>query len=89
MGVIDFGDMCAGDPATDLAGGFLTLPFESIDGFFATYGPVDRATMQRTLGWAIHFGLMFILLGESDELTYGAIGYRGLENALAYAKRRG
>jgi aminoglycoside phosphotransferase (APT) family kinase protein len=87
VGVIDFGDMCAGDPATDLAGGFLTLPFESIDGFFAAYGPVDDATIQRTLGWAVHFGLMFVLLGESDEPTYGPIGYRGIVNALAYAKR--
>jgi aminoglycoside phosphotransferase (APT) family kinase protein len=86
VGVIDFGDMCAGDPATDLAGGFLTLPFESIDQFFAAYGPVDDATIQRTLGWAIHFGLMFILLGASDEPTYGPMGYRGIENALAYAR---
>jgi aminoglycoside phosphotransferase (APT) family kinase protein len=89
VGVIDFGDMCAGDPATDLAGGFLSLPFESIDGFIHAYGAVDGATIQRTLGWAIHFGLMFILLGESDEPTYGNIGHRAIENALAYAKRRG
>jgi aminoglycoside phosphotransferase (APT) family kinase protein len=88
VGVIDFGDMCAGDPATDLAGNFLTLPFESIDDFFGAYGPVDDATLVRTLGWAVHFGLMFVLLGASDEPTYGPIGQRAIENALAYSIRR-
>jgi aminoglycoside phosphotransferase (APT) family kinase protein len=89
VGVVDFGDMCAGDPATDLAGGFLTLPFDAIDEFFAAYGPVDDATIQRTTGWAVHFGLMFVLLGESDEPTYGAIGHRAVENAIAFDLRRG
>jgi len=87
VGVIDFGDICAGDRATDLAGGFLSLPFESIDEFFAAYGPIDDATIRRTLGWAVHFGLMFILLGDSDEPTYGPMGVRAIENALAFAKR--
>ena len=34
VGVIDFGDLCAGDPATDLAGGFLALPLARIDEYF-------------------------------------------------------
>ena len=85
VGVIDFGDLCAGDPATDLAGGFLSLPIDSIDGFLRAYGEIDDATIRRTLGWAVHFGLMFILLGESDEPTYGPIGYRAIENALGFA----
>jgi aminoglycoside phosphotransferase (APT) family kinase protein len=86
VGVIDFGDLCAGDPATDLAGGFLALPLESIDDFLRSYGTIDDALMQRTLGWAIHFGLMFVLLGQSDEPTYGRIGHRAISNALAFAQ---
>jgi aminoglycoside phosphotransferase (APT) family kinase protein len=86
VGVIDFGDLCAGDPATDLAGGFLAFPFDSIDDYFAAYGALDDATLRRTLGWAVHFGLMFILLGESDELTYGPLGLAAIENALAFAR---
>jgi aminoglycoside phosphotransferase (APT) family kinase protein len=86
VGVIDFGDLCAGDPATDLAGGFLALPLESIDGFLRSCGSIDEATIQRTLGWAVHFGLMFILLGESDEPSYGPIGHRAIKNALAFAR---
>ena len=84
VGVIDFGDLCAGDPATDLAAGFLALPFESLGEFFSAYGPVDHATIRRTLGWAVHFGLMFVLLGQSDEPTYEPIGYRAIENAAAF-----
>jgi aminoglycoside phosphotransferase (APT) family kinase protein len=84
VGVIDFGDLCAGDPATDLAGGFLALPYESLGAFFDAYGTVDEATLRRTLGWAVHFGLMFVLLGQSDEPTYGPMGYRAIENAAAF-----
>ena len=86
-GVIDFGDLCAGDPATDLAGGLLALPRESLEEFFRAYGATDDATIRRTLGWAVHFGLMFVLLGESDEPTYGPIGHRAIENAVAFARR--
>jgi len=85
VGVIDFGDMCAGDPATDLAGGLLSLPYESLDEFFRAYGTLGDAMLRRTLGWAVHFGLMFVLLGESDEPSYGPIGYRAIENAVAFA----
>ena len=84
VGVIDFGDMCAGDPATDLAGGLLALPFEALEEYFRAYGAIDDATLRRTLGWAVHFGLMFVLL-ESDEPTYGPIGRRAIENAVVLA----
>jgi len=86
VGVIDFGDLCAGEPATDLAGGFLTLPLASVETFLRAYGSVDHATIRRTLGWALHFGLMFILLGQSDEPTYGPIGHRAISNALVFAR---
>jgi aminoglycoside phosphotransferase (APT) family kinase protein len=85
VGVIDFGDLCAGDPATDLAGGFLALPTEALDTFLHAYGDPDDATIRRTLGWAVHFGLMFLLLGESDEPTYGPIGRRAIANAVDYS----
>jgi aminoglycoside phosphotransferase (APT) family kinase protein len=85
-GVIDFGDLCGGDPATDIAGGFLTLPFDALDDYLDAYGPLDGATLERTLGWALHFGLMFLSLGLSGEQTYGPIGALAIDNALAYAK---
>jgi aminoglycoside phosphotransferase (APT) family kinase protein len=84
VGVIDFGDLCAGDPATDLAGAFLSLSLGTLEEFFDEYGDVDDATKQRTLGWAVHFGLMFMLLGKSDEPSYGPIGRRAIENAINF-----
>ncbi len=86
IGVIDFGDLCAGDPATDLAGALLSIPYDFLGEFFDAYGTVDLATMRRTLGWAIHFGLMFTLLGIKDEPTYAPIGRRALTNALALSQ---
>jgi aminoglycoside phosphotransferase (APT) family kinase protein len=51
-GVIDFGDLCAGDPAYDLSAAWLLLPDH--DQFFATYQPaLDEATMRRARGWAM------------------------------------
>ena len=44
MGVVDVGDHCAGEPATDLAGGLLTLPFDALPDFLDAYGPVDQPT---------------------------------------------
>ena len=86
MGVIDFGDLCAGDPATDLAGALMSLPYESLGEFFDAYGGVDVATKQRMLGWAVHFGLMFTLLGMNDEPSYGPIGHRAIENAVRVSR---
>jgi len=89
VGVVDFGDLCAGDPATDLAGGFLALPLETLDDYLRAYGAIDDATLQRILGWAVHFGLMFILLGASDDPTYGPLGRMAVDNAVAFARELG
>jgi aminoglycoside phosphotransferase (APT) family kinase protein len=86
VGVIDFGDLCAGDPATDLAGALMSLPFESIEEFFDAYGAVDLATKRRTLGWTVHFGLMFTLLGINSEPSYGPIGRRAIDNARTFSR---
>ena len=86
VGILDFGDLCAGDPATDLAGALLSLPFEALHNFFTSYGEVDGATLRRTIGWALHFGVMFILLGASNEVTYGPIGFRAIENSVVLAQ---
>jgi aminoglycoside phosphotransferase (APT) family kinase protein len=54
-GVIDFGDLCAGDPALDLAASWILLPdHEAIERFQAAYRPVmDDATWRRARGWAV------------------------------------
>lgn len=43
-GVIDWGDVHAGDPATDLTIGYSFLPPRARDAFFRAYGPADERT---------------------------------------------
>lgn len=54
--VIDFGDLCAGDPAGDLSGGWLLLPAEHHDRFRRAAGGsevLDADTWQRARAWAL------------------------------------
>jgi aminoglycoside phosphotransferase (APT) family kinase protein len=85
VGVVDFGDLCAGDPATDLAGGLMSLPFEALEEFFDTYGGIDNATIWRTIGWAVHFGVLFASLGVVSRPSYLALGQLSLDNAARLA----
>ena len=85
VGVVDFGDLCTGDPATDLAGGLLSLPLCALDEFFHNYGVADDSMIQRTIGWAAHFGVLMTALGLVSRPSYLAPGLRALENATALA----
>ncbi|MEV6293870.1 aminoglycoside phosphotransferase family protein [Streptomyces sp. NPDC051896] len=65
-GVIDFGDLCAGDPACDLAAAWLLLPDGAADRFHAAYEPTpDAATLRRARGWAALKALACLLIGEA------------------------
>ncbi|HEY5267486.1 MAG TPA: aminoglycoside phosphotransferase family protein [Acidimicrobiales bacterium] len=86
VGVVDFGDLCAGDPATDLAGGLMSLPYVALGEFFDTYKTCDDATLRRTIGWAVLFGVFFVSLGISDRPSYLSIGTLALANAAQLAK---
>ena len=80
--VIDFGDICRGDPATDLAGAWMLLPASSMDRFHAAYGAVDDALAKRTLGWAVLFGLMLLGIGLGGRPTYEAVGRSTLDKVI-------
>ncbi|SCG64676.1 aminoglycoside phosphotransferase family protein [Micromonospora humi] len=65
-GVIDFGDLCVGDPAYDLAAAWLLLPGGAVDDFHAAYRPApDAATVRRARGWAAARALGGILIGDN------------------------
>jgi aminoglycoside phosphotransferase (APT) family kinase protein len=65
-GVIDFGDMCAGDPAHDLAAGWILLPGDAISRFHMAYRPApDTATLRRARGWAVLRALAGVLIGDA------------------------
>jgi aminoglycoside phosphotransferase (APT) family kinase protein len=57
-GVLDWGDLCAGDAATDLAAAWLLLPSWARGTFVAAYADDDPAAAARARGWAVLFALM-------------------------------
>jgi aminoglycoside phosphotransferase (APT) family kinase protein len=91
-GVIDFGEMCAGDPATDLAAAWLLLPAGTAARFFDAYANADEATIRRAQGWAVWQALGLIAVGQKWEQglpggkqTWGPAGWAALERLLAYS----
>ncbi|MFE8990694.1 phosphotransferase [Streptomyces collinus] len=46
-GIVDLGDLCAGDPAADLAAAWQLLPQGADADFFGAYGETTKATVHR------------------------------------------
>jgi aminoglycoside phosphotransferase (APT) family kinase protein len=70
-GVVDFSDLTAGDPATDLSLLWMWFPAaerararQAIDGDPARY---DEATWMRARGWALAIGIAVMALGGDDD----------------------
>jgi aminoglycoside phosphotransferase (APT) family kinase protein len=88
-GVIDFGDMAVGDPATDLAAAWVLLPDGAAERFFDVYAVADEATIARARGWAAWKALGLISVGDAGDRglpggkpTWGPAGRRTLERLL-------
>ncbi|MFE3793025.1 aminoglycoside phosphotransferase family protein [Nocardia tengchongensis] len=89
-GILDFGDMCAGDPATDLSAAWILLPTDTAPLFFDAYPAADEATITRARGWAILRALSLISIGRNGRLgllggkpTWEPAGYAALDRVLA------
>jgi aminoglycoside phosphotransferase (APT) family kinase protein len=90
-GVVDFGDLCAGDPACDLAACWSLLPDEAIDRFYQSYSPaVDAATRRRARGWAVCKALVCLLVGDAGvhgrpggKATWGPPAEASLQRLIA------
>jgi aminoglycoside phosphotransferase (APT) family kinase protein len=88
-GVIDFGELCAGDPATDLSAAWILLPAGAADRFFDAYADADEATVARARGWAVLRALHLISIGRNGRLglpggkpTWEPAGRAALDRAL-------
>jgi aminoglycoside phosphotransferase (APT) family kinase protein len=81
--VIDFGDVCAGDPASDLAAAWMLLPADAMPAFARSYGGIDAHLETRARGWTVLLGLMLLAIGLDDRPTYAPIGRRALARAIA------
>jgi aminoglycoside phosphotransferase (APT) family kinase protein len=66
-GVIDFGDLGVGDPATDLAAAWVLLPDGAAERFFEVYALADDAMITRARGWAAGRALALIAVGEAGD----------------------
>jgi aminoglycoside phosphotransferase (APT) family kinase protein len=83
--VIDFGDLAAGDPATDLAVMWMLLPSEVRQAFLsAARGPFntcDEHTEIRARGWALALGLSWLSTSRNDEVM-GEIARTAIDAVL-------
>ncbi|KOV92304.1 aminoglycoside phosphotransferase family protein [Streptomyces sp. NRRL B-3648] len=94
-GVIDFGDLFAGDPAFDLAAAWILLPDGAIDRFHATYRPgPDAATLRRARGWAVLRALACLHIGHAGvhgrpggKPTWGPPAHAALRRLTATVRR--
>lgn len=81
-GVIDFGDITAGDPATDLSIAWMLFPPDLRTQFRDSYGGADDETWRRARGWALSLGTAY-LAHSADNPTMGRIGERTMQRVLA------
>ena len=58
--VLDWGDMTAGDAATDLAAVWWLFDLDAHIEFWSAYGEINAATWHRARAWAAVFGLSFL-----------------------------
>ncbi|MEQ1756760.1 MAG: aminoglycoside phosphotransferase family protein [Vicinamibacterales bacterium] len=70
--VIDFGDVCAGDPAVDLAAGWMLFAAAARATFRAAYRQEavdDEQLWIRARGWALVLNLVWLVQAADDEPT--------------------
>ncbi len=87
-GVIDFGDITAGDPAGDLSVAWMLLPLDCRADFWSAYqaaggasGLVDDALWARARGWALNLAVVFLAHSE-DNPVLRDVGRRTLSAVL-------
>lgn len=80
--VVDFGDITAGDPATDLSVAWMLLPPAHRSAFRRAAGPVDDDTWARARGAALAHALA-CLASSADNPLMESVGRRTLDAVLA------
>lgn len=80
-GVVDFGDITGGDPATDLAAAWLIFDEQGRAVFRDQLQDVDEDTWRRARGWAVCMGTS-IAASSADNPRMAAIGAHALEQVF-------
>lgn len=84
VALVDFGDLTAGDPATDLATAWLTFDEAGRAAFrdrLTARGALDAATWRRARGWALSMSLTMVR--RASDPAIGGIGQHALGQLLA------
>ncbi|TCP56164.1 aminoglycoside phosphotransferase (APT) family kinase protein [Tamaricihabitans halophyticus] len=88
-GIVDFGDLLAGDPAWDLAAAWLLLPEGMAARFFESYGHANDATIRRARGLAAMKSFFLMLMGRNGDRGlpggkphWGPLGQAALDRVL-------
>jgi aminoglycoside phosphotransferase (APT) family kinase protein len=87
-GVIDFGDITAGDPASDLSVAWMLLPLGCHDSFWSAYqaaggagGRAGDTLRTRAKGWALNFAIVLLAHSEDNPVLL-EVGRRTLSTVL-------
>lgn len=90
VGLLDFGDLGAGDPACDLATAWLTFDAAGrasfrarIDRLASSHGPADAGRWQRAAGWALVMASAMVAHGDDDP-TIAGIGAHTIVELLGH-----
>lgn len=88
-GIVDFGDLFAGDPAWDLAAAWVLLPAGTAARFFDGYALADDAAIRRARGLAALKSLFLVLMGQNGDRGlpggkphWGPVGRAALDRVL-------
>ncbi len=85
-GVIDWGDITAGDRATDLASiWMLFADREAQRAALEHYGNVSESTIKRAKGWVVMWGAVLLETGLADNPRHARLGERILRQLAASA----
>jgi aminoglycoside phosphotransferase (APT) family kinase protein len=81
--IIDWGDICVGDPATDLAAIWNLFEPQTHAGFWEAYGDPSLSTRLRASAWAITFGLMLWDSHHVADPAFAELGLTTLQRVVA------
>jgi len=82
VSLVDYGDLCVGDPASDLGMSWMHFSPEGIVKVFESYGiAVGSPTWKRARGWGLRYAMLTANLGTDDLL--GIVGRETLEVLIA------
>lgn len=87
--IIDWGDICTGDAATDLAAAWILFDPEDHAAFWGAYGPVSETLVARSRAWALAFGLMIWDNHHTVEPAFAAVGLDAVRRVAREAGRTG